>query len=148
MTSIEVEISEPDVEQKTEKKARVFGLVYLIDENPPWHISLLLGFQHYLAMTGGTLATPFILSIPMCFSNNTLVISEVMSTTFFACGIVTLLQSTFGVRLPIVQGERSPSSFQHLPSCLNRSGYVPSLKKMLIQPVAQSLKMMTFGNLE
>ncbi|XP_027041462.1 solute carrier family 23 member 1-like [Pocillopora damicornis] len=104
MTSIEVEISEPDVEQKTEKKARVFGLVYLIDENPPWHISLLLGFQHYLAMTGGTLATPFILSIPMCFSNNTLVISEVMSTTFFACGIVTLLQSTFGVRLPIVQG--------------------------------------------
>lgn len=49
-------------------------------------------------MTGGTLATPFILSIPMCFSNNTLVISEVMSTTFFACGIVTLLQSTFGVR--------------------------------------------------
>lgn len=104
MTSIEVEISEPDVEQKTEKKARVFGLVYLIDESPPWHISLLLGFQHYLAMTGGTLATPFILSIPMCFSNNTLVISEVMSTTFFACGIVTLLQSTFGVRLPIVQG--------------------------------------------
>ena len=38
-------ISEPDVEKKTEKKARVFGLVYLIDENPPWHISLLLGFQ-------------------------------------------------------------------------------------------------------
>lgn len=60
--------------------------------------SLAFCYQHYLAMTGGTLATPFILSIPMCFSNNTLVISEVMSTTFFACGIVTLLQSTFGVR--------------------------------------------------
>lgn len=96
--------SEPESGQKKQKKARVFGLLYLIDETPPWHISLLLGFQHYLAMTGGTLTTPFILSIPMCFSNNTLVISEVMSTTFFACGIVTLLQSTFGVRLPIVQG--------------------------------------------
>ncbi|XP_022788733.1 solute carrier family 23 member 1-like [Stylophora pistillata] len=96
--------SEPESGQKKQKKAIFFGLLYLIDETPPWHISLLLGFQHYLAMTGGTLTTPFILSIPMCFSNNTLVISEVMSTTFFACGIVTLLQSTFGVRLPIVQG--------------------------------------------
>ncbi|XP_027050018.1 solute carrier family 23 member 2-like [Pocillopora damicornis] len=55
-------------------------------------------------MLGGTLAIPFILSGPMCFSNNTLAISEVLSTIFFVSGLVTLLQSTFGVRLPIVQG--------------------------------------------
>ncbi|RMX40945.1 hypothetical protein pdam_00025189, partial [Pocillopora damicornis] len=59
---------------------------------------------HYLTMLGGTLAIPFILSGPMCFSNNTLAISEVLSTIFFVSGLVTLLQSTFGVRLPIVQG--------------------------------------------
>lgn len=49
-------------------------------------------------MLGGTLAIPFILSGPMCFSNNTLAISEVLSTIFFVSGLVTLLQSTFGVR--------------------------------------------------
>ena len=49
-------------------------------------------------MLGGTLAIPFILSGPMCFANNILAISEVLSTIFFVSGLVTLLQSTFGVR--------------------------------------------------
>ncbi|XP_078378704.1 solute carrier family 23 member 2-like [Oculina patagonica] len=101
----EMEISESGAQPRPEKKRRrALGLSYLIDENPPWYICLLLGFQHYLTMLGGTLAIPFILSGPMCFANNTLVISEVLSTIFFVSGLVTLLQSTFGVRLPIVQG--------------------------------------------
>lgn len=29
----------------SQKKRKAFGLSYLIDENPPWHICLLLGFQ-------------------------------------------------------------------------------------------------------
>lgn len=49
-------------------------------------------------MLGGTLAIPYVLSSKMCFADNTLAISEVLSTIFFASGIVTLLQSTFGVR--------------------------------------------------
>ena len=49
-------------------------------------------------MLGGTLAIPFILSGPMCFASNTLAISEILSTIFFVSGLVTLLQSTFGVR--------------------------------------------------
>ena len=49
-------------------------------------------------MLGGILAIPFILSGPMCFTNNKLATSEVLSTIFFVSGIVTLLQSTFGVR--------------------------------------------------
>ena len=49
-------------------------------------------------MLGGTLAIPYILSGPMCFANNTLAISEVLSTIFFVSGLVTLLQTTFGVR--------------------------------------------------
>jgi len=60
--------------------------------------------EHYLTMLGGTLAIPYILSGPMCFANNTLAISEVLSTIFFVSGLVTLMQTTFGVRLPIVQG--------------------------------------------
>lgn len=63
-----------------------------------YFLTLLSVFQHYLTMLGGTLAIPFILSGPMCFANNTLVISEILSTIFFVSGFVTLLQSTFGVR--------------------------------------------------
>ena len=49
-------------------------------------------------MLGGTLAIPFVLSGPMCFANNILAISEVLSTIFFVSGVITLLQTTFGVR--------------------------------------------------
>ncbi|XP_031555151.1 solute carrier family 23 member 1-like isoform X2 [Actinia tenebrosa] len=80
------------------------GLSYLINENPPWYICILLGFQHYLTMLGANLAVPFALSEKMCFANNHLAISEVMSTVFFTSGVSTILQTTFGVRLPIVQG--------------------------------------------
>ncbi|KAJ7386684.1 hypothetical protein OS493_006692 [Desmophyllum pertusum] len=101
----EIEMSEPGAEPRPEtKKRRALGLSYLIDENPPWYICLLLGFQHFLTMLGSTLAIPFIISGPMCFANNTLAISEVLSTIYFVSGLVTLLQTILGVRLPIVQG--------------------------------------------
>ncbi|KAL9957317.1 hypothetical protein ACROYT_G038941 [Oculina patagonica] len=90
------------LEQRDQKipktKKRALGLSYLIDENPPWYICLLLGLQHYLTMLGSTLVIPFILSRPMCFENDPLVISEVLSTIFVVSGIATLLQTTFGVR--------------------------------------------------
>lgn len=105
MVKQEIELAQSDEKPETEKtKTRALGLSYLINENPPWYICLLLGFQHYLTMLGGTLAIPFIISGPMCFANNTLAISEVLSTIFFVSGLVTVLQATFGVRLPIVQG--------------------------------------------
>ncbi|KAL9967146.1 hypothetical protein ACROYT_G025319 [Oculina patagonica] len=98
------EVPLSDINSLPKKKRRALGLSYLINENPPWYICFLLGFQHYLTMLGATLAIPFIISGPMCFEKNTLAISEVLSTIFFVSGLVTLLQSTFGVRLPIVQG--------------------------------------------
>eukprot|EP00794_Sanderia_malayensis_P009722 gene9722-10713_t len=79
-------------------------LLYSIDENPPWYLALGLGFQHYLTMFGATFGMPFILSVPLCFSHNPVIISKVMNTIFFVSGLTTLLQATFGVRLPIVQG--------------------------------------------
>ncbi|KAJ7386675.1 hypothetical protein OS493_006683 [Desmophyllum pertusum] len=101
---MEIQIAEPGTQPPPNKKRRALGLSYLINENPPWYICLLLGFQHFLTMLGAILAIPFFISGPMCFANNTLAISEVLSTIFFVSGIVTFLQSTFGVRLPIVQG--------------------------------------------
>lgn len=49
-------------------------------------------------MLGSTLAIPFIISGPMCFADNSLAISEVLSTIYFISGFVTLLQTTIGVR--------------------------------------------------
>ncbi|XP_048585368.1 solute carrier family 23 member 1-like [Nematostella vectensis] len=94
----------PSNEIQAEKRRNAFGLTYAVDENPPWYACIVLGFQHYLTMLGGTLTIPFILSGPMCFSNNPLVVAEVLSTMFFVSGITTLLQTTLGVRLPIIQG--------------------------------------------
>ncbi|XP_048580199.1 solute carrier family 23 member 1 isoform X2 [Nematostella vectensis] len=90
--------------QLAKERRKALGLAYAVDENPPWYICLILGFQHYMTMVGGTLSQPFILSVPMCFSNNPLAIAEVLCTMFFVSGIATIIQATFGVRLPIVQG--------------------------------------------
>ena len=38
-------ISESGAQPKAEKKKRALGLSYIINENPPWYICLLLGFQ-------------------------------------------------------------------------------------------------------
>ncbi|XP_046843448.1 solute carrier family 23 member 1-like isoform X2 [Xenia sp. Carnegie-2017] len=79
-------------------------LNYAIDENPPWHMALFLGFQHYLTMFGSTVALPLLLAKFMCVGNDGVAKSKLICTLFFSSGIATLLQSTFGVRLPIVQG--------------------------------------------
>ena len=41
----DVKLSEQGAQSQPEKKQRALGLSYLIDENPPWYICLLLGFQ-------------------------------------------------------------------------------------------------------
>jgi len=60
--------------------------------------------QHYLTMIGGTISVPFILTPALCIEDADPVRSEIVSTIFFVSGMVTLLQCTVGVRLPIVQG--------------------------------------------
>ena len=49
-------------------------------------------------MFGATFAMPFVLSVPLCFAHDPVVISNVINTIFFASGMATLLQSTIGVR--------------------------------------------------
>ena len=81
-----------------QEKEALRGPISPITDGDRICFNISIFFQHYLTMLGGTLAIPFILSGPMCFANNILAISEVLSTIFFVSGFVTLLQSTFGVR--------------------------------------------------
>ncbi|XP_077978022.1 solute carrier family 23 member 1-like [Glandiceps talaboti] len=104
------EVDEMDTEKRGNRKQVAsckpdhLDLMYTIYDEPPWYLSCLLGLQHYLTMFGATMALPLILAIPLCVEDNTLVKSELMGTIFFVSGLSTLLQSTFGCRLPIVQG--------------------------------------------
>lgn len=51
-----------------------------------------------------TASVPFILTPAMCMEDTDPARSQLVSTIVFVSGIVTLLQSTIGVRLPIIQG--------------------------------------------
>nr|XP_021001893.2 solute carrier family 23 member 2 isoform X2 [Parasteatoda tepidariorum] len=79
-------------------------ITYKIDDVPPWYVCLVLSFQHYLTMLGGTVSYPYLVCPHLCISEDDPTRGYIVSTTFFVSGICTFLQSTFGVRLPIVQG--------------------------------------------
>lgn len=81
-------------------------LLYGIDDNPPWPQAITLGFQHYLTMFGSTVAIPLLLASGDFFGmgDDPRAVGWLISTMFFISGITTLLQTTWGNRLPIVQG--------------------------------------------
>ncbi|MFQ5838681.1 MAG: uracil-xanthine permease family protein [Thermoplasmata archaeon] len=84
-------------------------IIYTIDDKPPLQESIFLGIQHYLTMFGATVSIPLLLAFAMEMppTDTSLLISAI----FFVSGIATLLQTTIGNRLPVVQG----GSFSFLP---------------------------------
>ncbi|WAQ95016.1 S23A1-like protein [Mya arenaria] len=80
------------------------GMLYSVEDTPPWYLCILLGFQHYLTAVGALISVPILLSSHFCMDRDKVGLSELIGTIFFVSGLATLLQTTFGVRLPIVQG--------------------------------------------
>ena len=78
-------------------------LIYGIDDKPPLSTTLGLGFQHYLTMFGSTVAIPLIMAdaLGMTEAKDKGIL---IGTMFFVSGITTLLQTSWGNRLPLVQG--------------------------------------------
>ncbi|XP_058501537.1 xan_ur_permease domain-containing protein [Solea solea] len=79
-------------------------LAYCVTDVPPWYLCIILGIQHCLTAFGGIIAIPLILSQSLCLQHDGLSQSHLISTIFLVSGICTLLQVTFGIRLPILQG--------------------------------------------
>ncbi|MCA8942370.1 MAG: purine/pyrimidine permease [Planctomycetes bacterium] len=79
-------------------------LIYGIDDRPPLRETAFLGLQHYLTMFGSTVAIPLILSEPLGLADKPVELGLLISTMFFVSGITTLLQTSLGNRLPLVQG--------------------------------------------
>ncbi|MCH8010823.1 MAG: solute carrier family 23 protein [Candidatus Marinimicrobia bacterium] len=84
-------------------KENTHNLLYGIDDIPPPIETAVLGLQHYLTMFGSTLAIPLLLSGPLGITDP-IEKGWLIATMFLVSGITTLLQTTWGNRLPIVQG--------------------------------------------
>ncbi|XP_048086185.1 solute carrier family 23 member 1 isoform X1 [Alosa alosa] len=87
----------------TAKPQPGFDMIYRIEDVPPWYLCALLGLQHYLTCFSGTIAVPFLLAEAMCVGRDQSTVSALVGTIFTCVGITTLIQTTFGVRLPLFQ---------------------------------------------
>ncbi|CAD5222731.1 unnamed protein product [Bursaphelenchus okinawaensis] len=86
---------------------------YKADETPSPFICLLFGFQQVMVCVSALLVIPFLLSSYMCAgSNENHLRVELISSTFVASGISTLIQTGFGMRLALLQG----TAFAYVPS--------------------------------
>ncbi|KAJ8313819.1 hypothetical protein KUTeg_008380 [Tegillarca granosa] len=64
----------------------------------------MLGLTHYLTAFGSNFTVPLVLAPYFCIGDDKVGLSEIISTIFFVSGLSTLIQTTFGIRLPIIQG--------------------------------------------
>ncbi|XP_015061853.1 nucleobase-ascorbate transporter 6-like [Solanum pennellii] len=83
-------------------KDQLPNVSYCITSPPPWPEAILLGFQHYLVMLGTTVIIPSALVPQMGGGNEEK--AKVIQTVLFVSGLNTLLQTSFGTRLPAVIG--------------------------------------------
>ncbi|KAK8398553.1 hypothetical protein O3P69_004011 [Scylla paramamosain] len=77
-------------------------LLYTLKDRPPWSITIILAFQHCITMICSTVPIPFLVSSLLCLGPSHPMRGYFVSTIIFVSGVNTLLQSTLGVRLPIV----------------------------------------------
>jgi solute carrier family 23 (nucleobase transporter), member 1 len=85
-----------------EARAKKEGMRYTLNDIPSLPVCILLGMQHYFTFLGATVLIPLLVCPAMGASPRQT--SEVISTVLFCTGINTLVQTTLGSRLPIVQG--------------------------------------------
>ncbi|KAJ4755468.1 Xanthine/uracil permease family protein [Rhynchospora pubera] len=83
-------------------KEQLPGIDYCITSPPPWHTTMLVGFQHYVIMLGTIVLIATILVPQMGGGYEEK--ARVIQSMLFVAGINTLLQVYFGTRLPVVIG--------------------------------------------
>ena len=76
--------------------------IYGLDDRPELPRAIVLGAQHVLTMFGATVSVPLLFGPIMGMSAAET--ARLISIVMLASGVATLLQTTIGTRLPIVQG--------------------------------------------
>lgn len=104
MPQLTVDVEPHTAKEEEAQEEKSTDLVYTLNDQPPWYLCILLGFQHYILAFGGIIAVPLILAEPLCIKDNNAAKSQLISTIFFVSGLATLLQTSVGTRLPILQG--------------------------------------------
>ncbi|XP_038651578.1 solute carrier family 23 member 1 isoform X5 [Scyliorhinus canicula] len=102
-SDVDVETKESVPTPSTRPKSNGFDMIYKIEDVPSWYLCILLGFQHYLTCFSGTIAVPFLLAESLCVGKDQHTVSQLIGTIFTCVGITTLIQTTFGCRLPLFQ---------------------------------------------
>ena len=77
-------------------------LIFSLNDKPPFFQALVLASQHVLTMFGSTVAIPLLFGPEMGMSLEQ--IGLLISSVMLCSGVATLIQATFGSRLPIIQG--------------------------------------------
>ncbi|XP_070531863.1 solute carrier family 23 member 2-like [Ptychodera flava] len=97
-------------DDKKMNKESDIEMTYSLEDIPPWYACLLFGFQQQMTMFGGVITMPFLAASMLCVQDDVIITGQIFSTAVFMVSIATFLQTTFGVRLPILQGP-SPSLY-------------------------------------
>ncbi|XP_053568400.1 solute carrier family 23 member 3 [Bombina bombina] len=74
---------------------------YKLQQTPPWILSVLFALQHLVVQASLLCTCHFLLlqSRPLQLQDQ----SQLLASSLFTCGITTILQSSLGTRLPLVQ---------------------------------------------
>ncbi|XP_075740879.1 solute carrier family 23 member 2 [Rhipicephalus microplus] len=92
-----------DREQPHKRKRKKLAAFYDVHEQPIITLSLLLSLQHYMTVQGLAVLQPKALSKFLCTEEDNPAIGLLVGSTSFIAGIGTLVQTTAGVRLPVIQ---------------------------------------------
>lgn len=92
-----------DREQAHKRKRKKLAAFYEIHEQPILILTFILSLQHYMTVQGMTALQPKVLSKFLCTDEDNPAIGRLVGSTSFVSGVGTLLQTTVGVRLPVVQ---------------------------------------------
>ncbi len=79
-------------------------MIYSLEDKPPMAKAVLLAAQHVLTMFGATVAVPLLLGGPSGMNLSPAQIAVLISSVMLCSGLATFIQTTFGSRLPIIQG--------------------------------------------
>ena len=94
-----------DSSSSIEDQSGVHSLLFRVTEVPPLKQLIFLAFQQAMICISGLLAVPYLVSGIACAGNYTTTLRiKLISSTFFITGFTTFLQTSIGLRLPILQG--------------------------------------------
>ncbi|XP_070392680.1 uncharacterized protein [Dermacentor albipictus] len=116
-----------DKEQPHKRKRKKLAAFYDVHEQPILMLAFLLSLQHYMTVQSLTVLQPKVLSEFLCTDADNPAIGLLVGSASFISGIGTLVQTTAGVRLPVIQsGALATSSpalaelkFDHIPCPAN-----------------------------